>query len=50
MAHFVTHIIWISAPLYFHQSCCATEDGQEMDGLGGGAKKGKRLSYETCLI
>lgn len=39
MAHFVTHIIWISAPLYFHQSRRATEDGQETDGRTGTARE-----------
>lgn len=31
MAHFVTHIIWISAPLYFHKSCHAKKDRRETD-------------------
>ena len=32
MAQFVTHIIWISAPLYFHKSCHAKKDSREKDG------------------
>lgn len=37
MAQFVTHIIWISAPLYFHKSCHAK---REKNGRGDG--KGER--------
>ena len=32
MAQFVTHIIWISAPLYFHKSCHTKKDSRETNG------------------
>lgn len=41
IAQFVTHIIWISAPLYFHKSCHSKKDSRETDreGLRGPTKR-----------
>lgn len=38
MAQFVTHIIWISAPLSFHKRCHAKKDSRETGGKGEGLR------------